>query len=79
MLFHSTRGNDNNKTFEEILMQGLADDGGLFMPDSWPQVDIDHLKGLNNFIPLLSLVISLIEDKPSTPLPLDNLIKKVSI
>ena len=40
MLFHSTRGNDNNKTFEEVLMQGLADDGGLFMPDSWPQVDI---------------------------------------
>jgi threonine synthase len=34
MLFHSTRGEDANKTFEEVLMQGLADDGGLFMPDN---------------------------------------------
>ena len=50
MLFHSTRGNDNNKTFEEVLMQGLADDGGLFMPNSWPQVDLDHLKSLKSFI-----------------------------
>ena len=57
MLFHSTRGNDNNKTFEEILMQGLADDGGLFMPDSWPQVDIDHLKGLNNFIDVAKYIV----------------------
>ena len=40
MLFHSTRGKDNNKTFEEILMQGLAKDGGLFMPDYWPEVDL---------------------------------------
>ena len=38
MLFHSTRGQDKDKTFEQILMQGLADDGGLFMPDYWPQV-----------------------------------------
>ena len=50
MLFHSTRGNDNNKTFEEVLMQGLADDGGLFMPDSWPQVDLDHLKSLKSLL-----------------------------
>ena len=44
MLFHSTRGADKNKSFEEILMQGLASDGGLFMPDEWPQVDLNLLK-----------------------------------
>ena len=26
MLFHSTRGNDSGRTFEEVLMQGLAND-----------------------------------------------------
>ena len=57
MLFHSTRGNDNNKTFEEVLMQGLADDGGLFMPDSWPQVDIDHLKSLKSFIDIAKYIV----------------------
>ena len=38
MLFHSTRGKDSDKDFASILMQGLADDGGLFMPDFWPEV-----------------------------------------
>ena len=31
MLFHSTRGKDHSKTFEDVLMQGLAADGGLFI------------------------------------------------
>ena len=57
MLFHSTRGNDNNKTFEEVLMQGLADDGGLFMPNSWPQVDLDQLKGLESFIDVAKYIV----------------------
>ena len=48
MLFHSTRGKDRNKTFEEVLMQGLAKDGGLFMPDHWPEVNLDNLKKLDN-------------------------------
>ena len=43
MLFHSTRGKDSGKDFASILMQGLADDGGLFMPDYWPQVDLDEI------------------------------------
>ena len=44
MLFHSTRGGDKDKDFASILMQGLAEDGGLFMPDYWPQVDLEKIK-----------------------------------
>ena len=44
MLFHSTRGKDSDKDFASILMQGLADDGGLFMPDHRPEVDLDEIK-----------------------------------
>ena len=62
MLFHSTRGNDNNKTFEEVLMQGLADDGGLFMPDSWPQVDLDYLKSLKSFIDVAKYIVPMYTD-----------------
>ena len=57
MLFHSTRGKDKDKTFEEVLMQGLASDGGLFMPDSWPQVDIDHLKNLSSFLDVAKYIV----------------------
>ena len=38
-------------------MQGLADDGGLFMPDSWPQVDIEHLKSLKSFIDVAKYIV----------------------
>ena len=50
MLFHSTRGNDSGKDFATILMQGLADDGGLFMPDHWPQVDLEEIKSQTSFV-----------------------------
>lgn len=59
MLFHSTRGQDSDKTFEEVLMQGLASDGGLFMPNSWPQVDIDHIKGLDSFLDVAKHIVPL--------------------
>ena len=49
MLFHSTRGKDTDKDFATILMQGLAEDGGLFMPDYWPQVDLDEIKSKTSF------------------------------
>ena len=44
MLFRSTRGQDCHKTFEEILLAGLASDGGLFIPEKWPQVDLKAIK-----------------------------------
>ena len=50
MLFHSTRGKDAEKDFATILMQGLADDGGLFMPDYWPQVNLDEIKSKSSFL-----------------------------
>ena len=59
MLFHSTRGEDANKTFEEVLMQGLADDGGLFMPNEWPQVDLNELKKQKSFIDVAKKIVPL--------------------
>ena len=59
MLFHSTRGKDKDKTFEEVLMQGLAKDGGLFMPDYWPKINLNELKNLNNFIDVAKHIVPL--------------------
>ena len=42
MRFHSTRGapgTDSTRGFSAALRQGLAADGGLFVPDSWPRID----------------------------------------
>ena len=57
MFFHSTRGKDKSKSFEEVLMQGLADDGGLFMPDSWPKVDLNELKAKDTFLDVAKYIV----------------------
>jgi len=38
MKYISTRGNAPAKTFTEILLGGLAPDGGLYLPERYPQV-----------------------------------------
>jgi threonine synthase len=59
MLFHSTRGGDKDRTFEDILMQGLASDGGLFMPDTWPQVNLNLLRSKSSFIEVAKEIVPL--------------------
>ena len=40
-------------------MQGLADDGGLFMPDYWPQIDLDEIKSQKSFVGVAKCVVPL--------------------
>ena len=39
MQYLSTRGHAERKRFCEILLEGLAPDGGLYLPEHYPQVD----------------------------------------
>jgi threonine synthase len=39
MLYVSTRGHADRKHFCQILLEGLAPDGGLYLPERYPQVD----------------------------------------
>ncbi len=39
MKYISTRGHADRKRFCEILLEGLAPDGGLYLPESYPKVD----------------------------------------
>jgi Threonine synthase len=48
MLFHSTRSQDKDKTFEQFLCTGLAMMCGLFMPEYLALVDIEYLKNLES-------------------------------
>ena len=38
MQYLSTRGHADRKRFCEILLEGLAPDGGLYLPETYPQV-----------------------------------------
>jgi threonine synthase len=43
MLYLSTRGHTDRKRFCEILLEGLAPDGGLYLPAHYPQIDAQKL------------------------------------
>ena len=43
MEFISTRGKDGPISFETALLNGLARDGGLYLPVSWPRFNLDEI------------------------------------
>jgi threonine synthase len=42
----STRGRSPVLEFDEVLLAGLADDGGLYLPEAWPAIDTDELRAM---------------------------------
>lgn len=45
MTYISTRGGAKPTQFIDVLMSGLAPDGGLFVPETWPKLDMKALQG----------------------------------
>jgi threonine synthase len=71
MLYLSTRGDPARKRFCDILLEGLAPDGGLYLPEHYPQVRPDQLskwRGLS-YADLAFEILSLyIDDIPAIDL-----------
>ena len=40
----STRGGVAPQSFTDVLLSGTAEDGGLFIPDEWPEINLDFLQ-----------------------------------
>ncbi|WP_407193845.1 threonine synthase [Bradyrhizobium sp. STM 3566] len=59
MHYVSTRGHSGRKQFCEILLEGLAQDGGLYVPESYPRVDDATLKAWRN-LPYASLAFEIL-------------------
>jgi len=67
----STRGHPDRKRFCEILLEGLAPDGGLYLPDEYPQIDTATLANWRNlpYAKLAFEILSLyIDDIPPVDL-----------
>ncbi|KAI8824488.1 tryptophan synthase beta subunit-like PLP-dependent enzyme [Fimicolochytrium jonesii] len=45
MRYRSTRGKSSGLTFEEAVFEGLAVDGGLYIPHSIPQIPVEEILG----------------------------------
>jgi threonine synthase len=46
MKYISTRGRAPALGFTDVMLAGLASDGGLYVPDSWPQFSHDDIRAL---------------------------------
>ena len=46
MRYVSTRGTAPVVEFEDVLLTGLAGDGGLYVPEAWPRLKADDLRGM---------------------------------
>ena len=64
MRYVSTRGAAAPRSFCDILLEGLAPDGGLYLPETFPQVNLGELRSLG-YADLAVRVLSLyIDDLP---------------
>ncbi|MEM9262979.1 MAG: hypothetical protein AAGA22_05315, partial [Pseudomonadota bacterium] len=46
MRYVSTRGQAAPISFREAVVSGLASDGGLFVPETWPEISREHIDRL---------------------------------
>jgi threonine synthase len=73
MRYISTRGGASSpsKTFTEILLGGLAPDGGLYLPENYPQVtraELDRWRGLSYAELAGAVLAKFIDDIPAADL-----------
>lgn len=57
MIYQSTRGEAPDLDFQDVLLTGLARDGGLYVPRDLPVLDLQRLEGLD-YASLASRVLS---------------------
>ncbi len=47
-MYKSTRDNNKKYSFSEVLLKGIADDGGLFIPEKIPKLTLNQLTQLSD-------------------------------
>jgi len=73
MRYVSTRGGAAPKRFTEILLEGLAPDGGLYVPESLPRADLARWRGLSYAELAARILAQFMDDVPR----LDEIARRV--
>ncbi len=47
LIYKSTRGKSKELHFKDVIFEGLASDGGLYIPITWPKLDNDLINEFN--------------------------------
>ena len=48
LIYKSTRGKAKNLFFKDVIFEGLASDGGLYLPDEWPKLEQNLIDSFSN-------------------------------
>ena len=72
MRYISTRGQSEPRDFSGVLLAGLADDGGLFMPEAWPERSAAEWRALRD-LPYADLAATVIHPFVGDTLSLETL------
>ncbi|WP_047518262.1 threonine synthase [Methylophilus sp. Q8] len=79
MKYISTRGQSPALTFSEILLGGLAPDGGLYLPEQYPQfsdADLNAMRGMNYRELAFAILSRLVDDSDIPHTDLNAIIDK---
>ena len=66
MKYVSTRGRQEELNFEEVLLSGLATDGGLYVPKVWPQISEEEMVSLAK-LPYQDIAFKIMKPFSSVP------------
>ncbi|MGO0306763.1 threonine synthase [Endozoicomonas acroporae] len=72
MKYISTRGQGHTKDFQDVLLAGLADDGGLYVPETLPQFSAETIRSLKG-LPYHQLTFEIIQPFVGGTIPDDKL------
>lgn len=64
MLYHSTRSKENTADSAQAVLNGLAPDGGLYVPEQLPQVDVEACLQENTMDMAARLIGAMLPDVP---------------
>lgn len=78
MKYISTRGASPAISFEDVLLSGPAPDGGLYMPETWPQIDFRRLRGKPGltYSTIAGTILALFADSPDWYPVIDRVTKE---
>lgn len=71
MKYASTRGKAPVLSFDDVLLTGLARDGGLYLPQSWPQFSADDIRSMRG-LSYEDLAIRVMYPFVEGPIPKDD-------
>ena len=72
MRYVSTRGQAPARDFGEVLLAGLAEDGGLFVPESWPHFSPADWRAMRG-LPYPELAARVMQPFAGLAIPFDKL------